>query len=149
MNLHEALCDVNFQVVIFEKADELFQNTQRGVGTTGSVQRLTGVALKALDERRQCERPFLAILEVDDVESLHERVVRRAKHVRLTGKLDSEAQRRLFARLGRVDELVDLTVSRSGAECERMVREAGVRAVRRAIEQGIDEDLKLEKQDFH
>jgi SpoVK/Ycf46/Vps4 family AAA+-type ATPase len=142
--LHAAISDHKHQAVIFEQADELFPTVD--VGVTGSVQRLVGVALKALDER--CfedgnlsgveQPPFLMILEVRRADALHGRILRRAKLIHLDDFLDQEAQRRLFARLLRmeaaaVDEFVDLAIQRTGAECERIVREAGVKAVRRAI----------------
>jgi hypothetical protein len=53
--------------------------------------------------------------------------------VRLDSGLDEDAQRRMFSRL-KGDLATDMSVMRTGAEIERMVREAGMRAVRRLVE---------------
>ena len=138
-------------VVVFEDCDILFPNDKI---SSKSIRRLLPTLLSLID---RASNRLVLLFTACEIKDLSHRLRRRSiAEIRLTGVLDEHQRERLIRRFlsrGKVavsDEIVKIAISVSkgfsGAAIDRLVREAGVKAIRRGIRKG--STLEFSPEDF-
>ena len=123
------------RALIIEDADQLWPSNDE---VTGAVQRLLPTLLHGLDHLVN-QDSCLIVMTSRDASLVHPRVMKRvACSVVLDSHLETDSRTRLFTKwTGGREDIAKAAASASkgftGASCSKMMREAGIRAIKRLI----------------